>query len=439
MEYPAMKLHRIALLITTLLLYFNIQPFSSAYGDSALLEDNPPRLEPLPIAVSLEGMTEPLPLDLLTGVALEFSGLPGATADLYQAEIEDLFAQVAAVVTGSDDPAVRAEKVLLFMHEHLLKVYDVRQTRVDILVEEGSFNCVSSAVLYLLLCRSIGLKVWAVRTADHAFCRVEAGKTAYDVETTSPAGFDPGSKKEFKDEFGKVTGFSYVSPANYAGRQEVDERGLLALILYNRVAFLSEDREYGAALGPAVDAYTLLGDEESYDRLIVAFSNLASWHGLHGDYRKGVELIGQAADSVSHNSTLIKIKSDLLHNWIIELVENKKLENAASLLNDEHYRDFLGRDEWKTLSIYIYQLQAREAAATSFDRAAQIIKNAVTSVGADPELSRSYEHYVHNHFVQFFNNQRFVEADGVIDQGLAFMPRSSLLLKDKALVAENLD
>jgi len=439
MEYPAIKLHRMALLITALLLYFNTQPFSSVYGDSALLEDNPPRLEPLPIAVSLAGMIEPLPLDILAGAALEFSGLPGSTADLYRAEIEDLFARVAAVAADSDDPAVRAESVLLFMHEHLLKIYDVRQTRVDILIEEGSFNCVSSAVLYLLLCRSIGLKVWAVRTADHAFCRVQAGKTAYDVETTSSAGFDPGSKKEFKDEFGKVTGFSYVSPANYTGRQEVDERGLLALILFNRVAFLSEDRKYGAAMGPAVDAYALLGDEESYDRLIVAFSNLSSWHGLHGYYRQGVELIVQAADVVSHNSTLIKVKSDLLHNWVIELVENKELENAASLLNDERYRDSLERDEWKTLSIYIYQLQAQEAAATSFDRAAQIIKAAVISVGAAPELLRSYEHYVHNHFVEFFNKQRFAEANRVIDQGLAFMPRSSLLLKDQVLVAENLD
>jgi tetratricopeptide (TPR) repeat protein len=439
MEYPAIKVHRITLLITALLLYFNIQPFSSAYGDSTLLEDNPPRLEPLPIAVSLAEMIEPLPLDLLAGAALEFSGLPGSTADLYQAVIEDLFAQVAAVVSGSDDPAVRAEKVLLFMQEHLLRVYDVRQTRVDILLEEGSFNCVSSAVLYLLLCRSIGMKVWAVRTADHAFCRVQAGKAAYDVETTSPAGFDPGSKKEFKDEFGKVTGFSYVSPANYSGRQEVDERGLLALILFNRVAFLSEEREYGAALGPAVDAYALLGDEESYDRLIVAFSNLASWYGLHGDYRQGVELIGQAADAVSHNSTLVKVKSDLLHNWVIDLAENKELETAASLLTDKRYRDSLEGDEWKTLSIYIYQLQAREAAVTSFGRAAHIIKSAVTSVGADPELLRSYEHYVHNHFVEFFNKQRFNEANRVIDQGLGFMPRSNLLLKDQALLAENLD
>ncbi|HEB11234.1 MAG TPA: hypothetical protein ENI06_08490, partial [Spirochaetales bacterium] len=114
MEYPAVKIQRIALLITALLIYFNTQPFSSAYADSASLEDNPQRQEPLPIAVRLAPMIEPLPLDLLTGAALEFSGLSGSTVDLFQAEIEELFVQVAAVVAGSDDPAVRAEKVLLF-------------------------------------------------------------------------------------------------------------------------------------------------------------------------------------------------------------------------------------------------------------------------------------------------------------------------------------
>lgn len=439
MEYPAIKLQRFFLLFPALLLCLCTWPFSSAYADSSKAEDSLPGLDPLPIAVSLAEMIEPLPLNLLTGAALEFSGLSGSTTDLYQAEIEDLFIQAAAVIAGSDDPAVRAEKVLLFMHEHLLKSYDVRQTRIDILLEEGSFNCVSSAVLYLLLCRSIGLKVWAVRTADHAFCRVQAGETAYDVETTSPAGFDPGSKKEFKDDFGKVTGFSYVSPANYRDRKEVGERGLLALILFNRVAFLSEDREYGTALGPAIDAYALLGDEESFDRLIVAFSNLASWYGMHGDYRMGVKLIDQAADVVSHNSALIKLKGDLLHNWVIELVENKHLETAASILAEKRYRDSLEGYEWKTLSIYIYQLQAREASADSFDRAAQIIKDAVTSVGEDPGLLRSYELYVHNHFVQFFNQQRFDEANRIINQGLDFMPRSSMLLKDQALVKKELN
>ncbi|NIM05099.1 MAG: hypothetical protein GTN65_05665, partial [Armatimonadetes bacterium] len=87
------------------------------------------------------------------------------------------------------DPRERAEAALAFMHRKLLKRYDERQTGIHVLLAQGSYNCVSSGVVYAVLLKALGLKVWGVRTSDHAFCRVQAGEQAFDVETTSPFGF----------------------------------------------------------------------------------------------------------------------------------------------------------------------------------------------------------------------------------------------------------
>ncbi|NIM05098.1 MAG: hypothetical protein GTN65_05660, partial [Armatimonadetes bacterium] len=53
-------------------------------------------------------------------------------------------------------------------------------------------------------------------------------------------------------------------------RRDIGEKELLGLILYNRSAFTSERRDYLGAVAPAVDAYALLEDDESYDRLITS-------------------------------------------------------------------------------------------------------------------------------------------------------------------------
>jgi len=152
----------------------------------------------------------------------------------------------------------RAEKVLTFMHRTFLRSYSERQTRLDTLLRRGTYNCVSSAVLYLILGRAAGLDVGGVVTRDHAFCTVSFGGELIDVETTSPYGFDPGSKTEFHDEFGRVTGFSYVSPRNYRERSPLGPVELVSLIFSNRIADADAAGRYAESVGYALDRRDLL-------------------------------------------------------------------------------------------------------------------------------------------------------------------------------------
>ncbi|MDR2951718.1 MAG: hypothetical protein LBU82_00590 [Treponema sp.] len=169
-----------------------------------------------------------------------------------------------------DSPALppsgeeRAEYILAFMHKNLLKAYSLAQTRIDTMLSNGRFNCVSSAVLYVILCESAGVKTSGVMTKDHAFATAHIGAVDIDVETTNPYGFDPGNRKEFHDHFGKLTGFAYVPARNYRDRQTINKIELISLIMDNRMADLESRNLFAEAVPVAVDRFALLnGDAQA--------------------------------------------------------------------------------------------------------------------------------------------------------------------------------
>jgi len=160
------------------------------------------------------------------------------------------------------DPAFsekeKAEFILNYMHKNLLKNYSLYQTRVDTLLSNGRFNCVSSAVFYVILCKSAGLNTSGVMTKDHAFAMVHINGQDFDVETTNAYGFDPGNRKEFHDTNGKTAGFAYVPQRNYRDRQTISQIELVSLILNNRISDLEKSNNFSAAVPLAVDRAVLL-------------------------------------------------------------------------------------------------------------------------------------------------------------------------------------
>jgi len=155
----------------------------------------------------------------------------------------------------------RGEYVLTFLHKRFLKTYSEHQTRVDEIFVSGRYNCVSSAVLYMVLGLSAGLDVEGVMTKDHAFATVNTGTERIDVETTNPYGFDPGNRKDFHDAFGKATGFAYVPARNYRDRAVITKAELVSLILSNRISVLEKASRYAEAVPLAINRAVLLSEE----------------------------------------------------------------------------------------------------------------------------------------------------------------------------------
>ena len=162
----------------------------------------------------------------------------------------------------SQNPKERGEEVLVFLHKKFLKSYSELQTRVDEVFVSGRYNCVSSAVLYMVFCYSVGIEAEGIMTKDHALVSVKAGTETIDVETTNLYGFDPGNRKEFHDAFGKATGFAYVPAKNYRDRAVISAAEMVSLILSNRIAVLERGNRFVEAVPLAINRAVLLRAEK---------------------------------------------------------------------------------------------------------------------------------------------------------------------------------
>ena len=184
---------------------------------------------------------------LLLEAALLFSGTDEVRAGATRQAVLAAMEEAASLARRHESAYELGEAILALAHKRFFRRYVEAESRLDAAVLDGRYNCVSSSALYLILAWEAGLEVGGVITKDHSFCVIQDGIRSIDVETTNPYGFDPGSKKEFHDSFGRVTGYSYVPPSDYRRREHVDGRHLMALILWNRATLLERSGQWAQA------------------------------------------------------------------------------------------------------------------------------------------------------------------------------------------------
>ena len=194
----------------------------------------------------------------LAEISVWASGSSGRDAATVLNQIHILANAVQAAPGFPATQKEQAEFILTYLHANVLRSYSLHQTRVDTAFANGRFNCVSSAVLYLIIGTSVGLDMSGVVTKEHAFVMVHLDGETVDVETTSALGFDPGNRREFHDEFGRVTGFAYVPAQNYRDRTTITPIELVSLIFSNRIVEQETRRRFADAVPLAVDSTALL-------------------------------------------------------------------------------------------------------------------------------------------------------------------------------------
>jgi tetratricopeptide (TPR) repeat protein len=237
--------------ITVVLVFFIAQ--TAAFSQNTTF----PRLQPDPKAIEYYRLGEN---NAYSWTALAQISL-WASGDTSVSNFEKIRNAAEILKSSPDLPGTdkdKAEYILKFMHKNILKSYSLYQTKIDVMLSTGRYNCVSSAVLYMILCQSLGIHTNGVMTKDHAFITIPAGGTNIDVETTNAYGFDPGNRKEFHDQFGKLTGFSYVPAQNYRDRQTISQIELVSLILNNIIADHERQNKFADSVPAAIDRAALL-------------------------------------------------------------------------------------------------------------------------------------------------------------------------------------
>lgn len=115
-----------------------------------------------------------------------------------QTRFAPLHTQVARFVTEHQslreisDPRQRGDNLLRLMHSAFLDGdYEADQSALSVLLSTGVYNCISSALLYLVLASHFDLQASGVIMPSHAFVQLTLdGGNVAEVETTSADGFD---------------------------------------------------------------------------------------------------------------------------------------------------------------------------------------------------------------------------------------------------------
>jgi tetratricopeptide (TPR) repeat protein len=281
------------------------------------------------------GRGKPSYLELIKNAALELINDPGLPADERE----------------------RGDFILAFMFKKFLKNYSEKQTRVDTVLANGSYNCVSSAALYGVLAMAAGLEARGVVTRDHAFITILTKSGAVDVETTNPYGFDPGNRKDFHDGFGQVTGFVYVPARNYRDRADIGLPELISLIFNNRITELETRRRFAEAVPLAINRAALL--EHSGNAEYSEFSIDPRKMAMDRIFNYGSSLLGAGRESEAlawvdlaeprfpDTMRWQEFTNAAVNNLMVKLVQAQRFAEARSLLNARASR--LGPENYEKL------------------------------------------------------------------------------------------
>lgn len=182
------------------------------------------------------------------------------------------FEKIKADVTSPEMQALSEEErgraILKYLYRDYLSKYSANQTRLDEALEKGTYNCVSSAVLYMAAAKAGGLQVHGQRTSQHAFCTIyvpskkENQLTKIDVETTNPYGFNPGSKETIENE-SQIKKYYVVPKKYYSNRQQVSDGVFTGLIAGNLCSDYIKKNDYFTALPLGAARFDAVRNENS--------------------------------------------------------------------------------------------------------------------------------------------------------------------------------
>jgi hypothetical protein len=125
----------------------------------------------------------------LLDAALIASGVADGDVPMEAAKVRAVLAP--AIERARDAPVdARGDALLRALHETVLRKYVATASEIDDVARTGEFNCLSSALLYVVAADGLVDNPRAMVSKHHAYARVAVNGRSVDVETTSPDGFN---------------------------------------------------------------------------------------------------------------------------------------------------------------------------------------------------------------------------------------------------------
>ena len=418
--------------------------------------------------------------DTFARLALIASGTDDSQIEALFARMKSLGTELKANLAPDADERTKAEAILALLYANTLRRYSEFQTRVDTALLTGDYNCVSSAVLFYYLARTVNLKVEGVETPVHAFCTVEINGIKIDAETTNPYGFDPGSQRELAATRASQKVYVLVPKTKYLNRKPIEERRLLALIYGNRISLLQKKGGFEETIGLTVDERTLQGTsftmKDLAEPLLTYAANLSNSgkdteslqfikkvRDLYGDYDRYHEYITATVSKMVNN--LMKKNDyqgsyDLLSSWVSDIdsatyaeiyrgLTFNSLQSTATTLGLNEFlaktnaaRAYLGAGDYEKLVSYAYYLEAdRIRQSDGWLKAVAVLDRGLKELPGQRDLIQQKNVYlqnyaieVHNKAVSAYNAGDTAGLRTILNEGLQAVPENTLLKNDLKMI-----
>ena len=268
-------------------------------------------------------------------------------------QFEEIKQEVSSEEIMSLGEEERGRAILKLLYRDYLVAYSLNQTKIDVAMDKGFYNCVSSAVLYMATAKAAGLDVHGQRTTQHAFCSIyvplAGGKPGQlkkiDVETTNPYGFNPGSRETIEHE-NVIKGYYVVPKTYYSNRREVRDALFAGLIAGNLCSAYIDNNDYNNALPLGTARYLAVINDNSqaaaevrkeFDILAANFINLVTEDAQ--DFYNRLEWYRSFIDRWGMTSFLQNNMDNAINNLLVFCFEEKNYE--------------LAREGWEKYKTYV--------------------------------------------------------------------------------------
>ncbi|MEX0703640.1 MAG: hypothetical protein WD069_16205 [Planctomycetales bacterium] len=372
--------------------------------------------------------------------ALMASGVPEADRrKKYLAGLDEIEAGARQAVAAARTPFDRGQALLKHLHSGpLAKGYVAKQTNVSTILDEGTFNCVSSAALYNILGRRLDLDARGIEVPDHAFSILYDGIRHADVETTTAGGFNPARDRAAQDEFTRLTGFAYIPDRHRDQRREIGEAGLVAIIYYNHGVELTAEKRYHEALLAYFRAMSL--DREFDSAVKNALAVLANWGvelSREKKFEEALNVVGTGLALAPEDATLVNNHKAVWLGWANALIDAGQSDEALAVLR--RAEEAIPGGGFARMQSWVFIRPGEEhVKAGEWNKALAVVEPGLDKLEEGPreELAEWGRNLYHRWAQSEQKKARFREALDVLEKGVQAAPADDQFPRHVAYVVQ---
>lgn len=333
----------------------------------------------------------------------------------------------------------RGQKLLELMHQTALSGgYQKQQTNLSKVLETGTFNCVSSATLYNILAKRIGLDARGIEVPDHAFSIVYDGTSHADVETTTQRGFNPARNKAAVGEIRRQTGFVYIPDRQRSKRREIDDTGMIALTYYNHGVRCSEAKNFDGAMINYFKALSLDSKNKSAIKNVLAA--IANWSGTlaeDGKLEQALAVLTIGLELAPKDRTINHNHKFVWQQMAKRALDKDDIQEALGVFATAYERT--NDEAFLELQSTVYLIQGdKKVKAKDWNSALEIGEAGLAQV--DESAKRKLERWIVSVVLRWSNSElkskNFAKAIDILERGTQLVQKDYRLDQNIGYVAQ---